>query len=155
MIYWSRNFLEIPGWRPRILKHFEITRTIYLSSERSETCFWRFLRSNIVEQFKLEKIIKIQKPSGKVKKKARCISELEFTRFNHSIVRLCNVSTLTKCCTLITTYLPTDPWLTLAKELHYCIRGNLHSVYIYETTNLPGLVNVVNERPPNVRYHFK
>ena len=27
---------EIRGWRPRICKHFEITRTIYLNSERSE-----------------------------------------------------------------------------------------------------------------------
>ena len=27
---------EIRGWRPRIFKNFEITRTIYLNSERSE-----------------------------------------------------------------------------------------------------------------------
>ena len=32
------------------------------------TCSWRFLRSNTLEQFKLEKIIGIQKPTGKVKK---------------------------------------------------------------------------------------
>ena len=34
-----------------------------------ECFFWRFLRSNIFEQFKLEKIIEIQKPAGKVRKK--------------------------------------------------------------------------------------
>ena len=58
---------------------FEITRTIYSNSERSEqflkqnaplTYSWRFLRSNTLEQlkFKLDKIIWIQKPTGKVRK---------------------------------------------------------------------------------------
>ena len=53
-----------------IFKIFEITRTIYSNSQRSEqslvtecflTCSWRFLRSNKLEQleFKLEKIIGI------------------------------------------------------------------------------------------------
>ena len=34
--YWSRKTFEIRGWRPRICKNFEITRTIYSNSERSE-----------------------------------------------------------------------------------------------------------------------
>ena len=53
-------------WRLRICKHFGITRTIYSISERSQqflkqntllTDFWRFLRTNILNQFefKLEK----------------------------------------------------------------------------------------------------
>ena len=33
---WSRKTFEIRGWRPRISKIFEITRTIYSNSERSE-----------------------------------------------------------------------------------------------------------------------
>ena len=33
---WSRKTLEIRGWRPRGCKMFEITRTIYSNSERSE-----------------------------------------------------------------------------------------------------------------------
>ena len=54
---------EIRGWRPRICKHFEVTRTIYSNSERSEqflvtecflTCSCRFLRSN-----KLDRTIEI------------------------------------------------------------------------------------------------
>ena len=67
---WSRESFEIRGWRPRICKIFEITRTIYSNSERSEQflvteCFFNlfleFLRSNKLEQleFKLEKIIGI------------------------------------------------------------------------------------------------
>ena len=36
MFWWSRKILEIQGWRPRICKNFEITRTIYSNSERSE-----------------------------------------------------------------------------------------------------------------------
>ena len=50
-------------------KKFEVTRTIYSNSERSEqflvtaflTCSWRFLRSNKLEQLelKLEKIFGI------------------------------------------------------------------------------------------------
>ena len=31
------------------------------------TCSWRFLRSNTLEQSKLEEVIGIQKPKGKVK----------------------------------------------------------------------------------------
>ena len=64
---------------PRICKIFDITRTIYSNSERSEqflvtecflTCSWRFLTSYKLEQleFKLEKIIGIQKHAGKVGK---------------------------------------------------------------------------------------
>ena len=64
-----RKSFEIRAWWPRICKNFEIARTIYLNSERSEqclvtecfflTCSWRFLRSNWLEQFefKLEKKI--------------------------------------------------------------------------------------------------
>ena len=33
---WLRKTFEIRGWRPRIYKIFEITRTIYSNSERSE-----------------------------------------------------------------------------------------------------------------------
>ena len=36
MFKWSRKTFEIRGWRPRICKIFEITRTIYSYSERSE-----------------------------------------------------------------------------------------------------------------------
>ena len=36
---WSRKTFEIQGWRPRICKNFEITRTICSNSERSEQ-FW-------------------------------------------------------------------------------------------------------------------
>ena len=32
----SRKFFEIWGWKPRICKKFEITRTIYSNSKRSE-----------------------------------------------------------------------------------------------------------------------
>ena len=58
MFYWSREKLlkfEIRGWRPKIWNSFEITRTIFSNSERSEqflvtecflTCSWRFLISN-------------------------------------------------------------------------------------------------------------
>ena len=76
---WSRKTFEIRGWRPRIDKIFEITRTICSNRERSEQflvteCFfnlsWRFLRSNKLEQlgFKLEKIILISKHAEKVRK---------------------------------------------------------------------------------------
>ena len=56
---WSRKTFDIRGRRPRICKIFEITRTIYSNSERSEqflvtecflTCSWRFLRSKKSEQ---------------------------------------------------------------------------------------------------------
>ena len=36
LFYWSRKNFEIQGWRPRIYKNFEITRTICSNSERSE-----------------------------------------------------------------------------------------------------------------------
>ena len=36
LFYWSRKTFEIRGWRPRICNFFEISRTIYSSSERSE-----------------------------------------------------------------------------------------------------------------------
>ena len=44
-------------WRPRICQIFEITRTIYSNSERSEqnailTCSWRFLISNRYSNWK-------------------------------------------------------------------------------------------------------
>ena len=66
LTYCEKHF-EIRGWRPRICKIFEITRTIYSKSERSEqflkqiACSCRFLISNILGQldFKLEKIIGI------------------------------------------------------------------------------------------------
>ena len=50
MFYWLRKTFEIRGWRPRICKNFEITRTICSNSERSEQflvteCFFNlFLR---------------------------------------------------------------------------------------------------------------
>ena len=57
-LLWEKIVLVIKkSWRPRIFKNFEITRTIYSSSERSEqflvtdwflTCSWRVLRSNII-----------------------------------------------------------------------------------------------------------
>ena len=36
MFEWLRKTFEIRGWRPRICKIFEIVRTIYSNSERSE-----------------------------------------------------------------------------------------------------------------------
>ena len=62
--------IEIWGWRSRIFKNFEITKTIYSNSEGLEqflvteyflTCSWRFLGSNELEQleFKLENNIGI------------------------------------------------------------------------------------------------
>ena len=64
----KRNLIR--DWRSRIFKMFEITWTIYSSSERSEqtlvtecllTCWWRLLRSNTLKQlqFKMEKNIGI------------------------------------------------------------------------------------------------
>ena len=50
----------------------EFIRTVkhFLKQNAFLTCFWRFLRPNILEQleFKLEKIIGIQKSVGKVRK---------------------------------------------------------------------------------------
>ena len=56
LFLWSRFFFEIRGWRPKICKHFEITRTICSNSERSE----QFL---VTECFFLEvsQIILLQK----------------------------------------------------------------------------------------------
>ena len=62
--------LEIRGWRPRICKNFEITRTIYSNRTHQNNywqqnafliCSWSFLISNKLEQleFKLEKNIGI------------------------------------------------------------------------------------------------
>ena len=78
---WSsdREKLEIRDWRLRICKLFEITRTIYSNSEGQNnfwwqnaflTFSWRFLISNELEQleFRLEKNVGIQKPTGKVRK---------------------------------------------------------------------------------------
>ena len=67
-----------PTIRPRICKNFELTRTSYSNCERSVqflkhnallTYSWRFFRPKILEQleFKLEKIIGIYKPTGKVR----------------------------------------------------------------------------------------
>ena len=36
MLQWSKKTFEIRGWKPRIFKIFEITRTIYSNRERSE-----------------------------------------------------------------------------------------------------------------------
>ena len=43
LFYWSRKTFEIRGWRPRICKIFEITRTIYSSIERSELYFQKMV----------------------------------------------------------------------------------------------------------------
>ena len=62
--------IKVWGWRPKICKHFEITRTIYLNSERSVqflklnvffTCSWMFLKPNKFKnlEFKLKKNIGI------------------------------------------------------------------------------------------------
>ena len=39
LFWWSRKTFEIQGWRLKIFKIFEITRTIYSKSKRSEQ-FW-------------------------------------------------------------------------------------------------------------------
>ena len=75
----SRKRFEIPGWRPRIWRFFEISRTIYSNSERPEqflvtecflTCSCRFLISNKFKHLlsKLEKKIEIEKQAWKVRK---------------------------------------------------------------------------------------
>ena len=83
VLLWEKIVLVIEKnfWNSRLkaenLQNFEITRTIYLNSERSDqflkqeaflTCSWRFLGSNILEQLwsKLKKIIGIKKSAGKV-----------------------------------------------------------------------------------------
>ena len=52
MFWWSSKYFEIRGWRLRICKNFEVTRTICSNSERSEQFFftWRFLRYDKLEQ---------------------------------------------------------------------------------------------------------
>ena len=43
----------------------------FMKQNTSSPCYWMFLRSNTLEQyrFKLKKIIGIQKPTGKVRKR--------------------------------------------------------------------------------------
>ena len=69
LFYWTRKTFKLWGWRPRICKNFEITKTIYSNSETSDqflkqdaflTCSWRFLRYKILEIFKL----KLEKKNG-------------------------------------------------------------------------------------------
>ena len=76
-LFWPNVRKNCSSDREQLLnKVFEITRTIYSNSERSDkfwkqnvflTCSWRFLRSNMLEQLKL-KLEKIQKSAGKVRK---------------------------------------------------------------------------------------
>ena len=88
MFKWSRKTFEIWGWRPRIFKIFEITRTIYSNSERSEqflvtecflTCSWSFS-----DQIQTGKSIGIQKV-----RKAFCYQKLfwpfTFSKFLRSL----------------------------------------------------------------------
>ena len=73
-----RKRFEIWGWRPRICKKCEITRTIYWNSERPEQflvteCFFNLILEasqtwDILKQLKLEKNIGIEKHAGKVRK---------------------------------------------------------------------------------------
>ena len=63
---WSRKTFEIRGWWPRICKKFEITRTIYSNSERSEQflvteCFFNLF----LEVSHIQKIRKIRIHFGK------------------------------------------------------------------------------------------
>jgi hypothetical protein len=71
------NFFEIWGWRLRICKNFEITRTIWGTVKGQNnfwkqnpflTCSWRFPRSNKLEQLecKLEKNIGIRNMQEKL-----------------------------------------------------------------------------------------
>ena len=64
-------FLKFEAEGQEFAKKIEINRRIYLNSERSEqflkhnaflTSCWRFLRSNPLEQLRLEKLIGIKKP---------------------------------------------------------------------------------------------
>ena len=57
------KLLKFEAEGPRICKIFEITRTIYSNSERSEqflvtecflTCSWRFLRSNKIRTIRIQ-----------------------------------------------------------------------------------------------------
>ena len=75
------KLLKVEDEGREFAKKFEITRTIYSNSERSEQflatecffnfCPWKFIISNKLEQleFKLEKIIGIVKHTGKVRKR--------------------------------------------------------------------------------------
>ena len=47
-------------WRPRICKNFEITRTIYLNSERSEYFLVKFLYSEKATKFYLSYVITVK-----------------------------------------------------------------------------------------------
>ena len=78
-LLWEKIVLvmEKNFWNSRICKIFEITRTIYSNSQRSEqflkqnvflTCYWMFHELEQIK-IKLEKIIGIQKPTGKVRKR--------------------------------------------------------------------------------------
>ena len=76
-LLWEKIVLVI---KKNFFKIFEITRTIYSNSEWSEqfvvtecfllTCFWRFLRSNKLEQleFKLEKLLGFKNMQEKLEK---------------------------------------------------------------------------------------
>jgi len=73
LFLWPRKTFKNRGWKPRICKNFEITRTFFFHRERSVqflkknvflTCFWRLEQF----EFKLLKIIGIWKLTGKVRK---------------------------------------------------------------------------------------
>ena len=59
---------EIRGWRPRICKNFEISRTIYSNSERSEQflvteCFFNLFLIYFMVKIVAKNFDKIKKPS--------------------------------------------------------------------------------------------
>ena len=83
--------------KAKIFKIFEISRTIYSNREGQNnfwwqnaflTCSWRFLRSNRLGQleFKLEKIIGIEKHAGKVRKWKRLIMTFDTGIFPEFLV---------------------------------------------------------------------
>ena len=65
--YWTRKTFEIGGWRPRICKNFEITRTIYSNSE-SPGGFSDLIYLLGQIKLKLENNICIYKPAGNLRK---------------------------------------------------------------------------------------
>ena len=82
---------KLLGLQPQICKIFEITRTIYSSSESSE----QFLVTECLEQleFKLEKIIGSLKHAGKVRKIHRFVF-IKFVKIcrgldNSAMVKIC------------------------------------------------------------------
>ena len=99
LTYWEKkNVLVIEktfgiwGWRPRICKIFEITRTIYSNSERSEqflvkewflACSWRFLISNRLEKlaFKLEKLLGFRNLQEKLENMLSVFVPISFCMF--------------------------------------------------------------------------